>query len=70
MAGLALLVGCATAGSEPPPVCPPVPAYDAATLDAAADAVEALPPDSPLIPLLSDCAVLRAQSRACHGDGS
>ncbi|WP_218128500.1 hypothetical protein [Rhodospira trueperi] len=47
-----------------------MPAYDAATLDAAADAVEALPPDSPLIPLLSDCAVLRAQSRACHGDGS
>lgn len=42
-------------------------AYDHATLAAAAEAVEALPADSPLIPLLADYAQVRAQIRACHG---
>ncbi|KAA5602810.1 hypothetical protein F1188_20240 [Roseospira marina] len=64
------LAACATAGSEPAVVCPPLMAYDRATLAAAADAVDALPADSPLIPLLADYAQVRAQIRACHGDGA
>jgi len=63
---LALLTGCATARSDPAVVCPPLIAYDPATQARAAEAVEALPADSPLIPLLADYAQVRAQIRACR----
>ena len=60
--GASLLAGCATGSSSS---CPPVKEYGKEELAAAAAAVEALPEGSPLIGLLADYSVLRAQVRAC-----
>lgn len=57
-----LLSGCATASSD---ACPPIVEYGKERLDEAAKAVEALPEGSPLVEMLADYAVLRAQVRAC-----
>ncbi len=65
MAATTWLGACGTDGSSPPVVCPPVVDYDAQTRERAAAAVEALPADSPILTLLEDYGVLRAQARAC-----
>ena len=59
-----LLAGCATAPSETVAICPPVAAYDGATLRQAARELEALPEGSALAGLVQDCALLRARLRA------
>lgn len=63
MIAASLLAGCATKSSD---ACPPVKEYGKEELAAAATAVEALPEGSPLIGLLADYSVLRAQVRACR----
>lgn len=57
-----LLGGCATGSSD---ACPPIVEYGKEQLEEAAKAVEALPEGSPLVEMLADYAVLRAQVRAC-----
>jgi hypothetical protein len=57
-----LLAGCAPAGSS----CPPVVAYDAATLSRVADELDRLGADSATARLIADYGVLREQVRACR----
>lgn len=64
LAATSLLTGCATAGSDP--ACPPVVPYAQVDLDRAASDLFTLPPDSPIIDMLSDYAVMRDQARACR----
>lgn len=59
-----LLVGCATAPSEPPP-CPLVVEYDRAFLEQAAKELDRLPPESAIVEMLKDYQVIREQARAC-----
>ena len=69
VAVMGLLTACGTGASETPAVVsPPLVDYDPAFRAAAADAVEALPADSPIIVLLEDCGELRAKVRALRGD--
>ncbi len=70
-AAMILLSACATAHSEPPVqapvlICPRVVEYSDEFLNRAADAVQALPADSPIVVLLSDFGEGRARARACH----
>lgn len=58
------LASCATAASD---ACPPVVAYARAEEQQAAADLALLPPGSPLLRMLEDYAVLRAQSRLCRG---
>lgn len=60
------LTGCATAGSEAVPTCPPVVAYSRADQARAADEIAALPESAVVVRMLSDYAVLRDQARACR----
>ena len=60
-----LLAACARVGSEPGPVCPPVPEYSAAFQARAALEVEALPEGAALLVMMQDYAVMREQARAC-----
>lgn len=58
------LNGCVgTASSH---TCPPVIAYPPATQERAAGDIFLLPPDSPVVVMLEDYAVLRDQLRACR----
>lgn len=59
------LSGCATAGSESVPACPPVVAYSRTDQARAADEIAALPDGAVIVRMLSDYAVLRDQARAC-----
>lgn len=63
---LIALAGCAPATISAP-TCPPVPAYDQALLDRAADELELLPPASAIERLLDDYGVIRRQARICAG---
>lgn len=67
LAGLAIaassLAGCAPARSSL--ACPPVVAYPAPVLAAAAAELELLPAGSAIERLLADYAVMRDQARAC-----
>ncbi len=66
-----LLTGCAAVDSDPPAVvCPPVVAYDQATMDRAAAELEALPPDSALAGMMADYVVMRDQTRACRNSSA
>lgn len=47
-------------------ICPRVVEYSDEFLNRAADAVQALPADSPIVVLLSDFGEGRARARACH----
>ena len=53
-------------GSETRAPCPPVIEYTAADQARAADEVKALPEGAVIVRMLSDYAVLRDQTRACH----
>lgn len=64
LAGMSLLNGCATAGSNL--ACPPVVPYTQDDQRRAANDLSLLPPDSPIINMMSDYAVMRDQSRACR----
>lgn len=67
---LPLLTACGAVGSDAPAiVCPPVVNYDTATQARAADDLDTLPADSPLVTMMTDYAVMRAQARACWGMG-
>lgn len=63
-----LLNACATGDSDPAvaAVCPPVVEYSHDLRMRAAAEVEALSPNSALVGLLSDYAVMRDQARACR----
>jgi phage terminase small subunit len=56
------LANCATASSD---TCPPVANYDRATEQRAAQDLTALPSDSPIVRMLQDYSVMRAQARLC-----
>lgn len=60
------LSACAMVGSETRAPCPPVIEYTAADQARAADEVKALPEGAVIVRMLSDYAVLRDQTRACH----
>ena len=60
------LSGCATGGSDPRALCPPVVDYTAVKQARAAGEVEALPEGAVIIRMLTDYAVLRDQARACR----
>ena len=60
------LAACARVGSDPGPVCPPLPEYSAAFQARAAAEVEALPEDAALLVMIQDYAVMREQGRACR----
>ena len=65
---LALLSGCATAGSNVSPVaCPELVAYSPAFQDRLADEVATLPAGAALITAMVDYGALRDQVRACRG---
>lgn len=66
MIAMLWLSGCAMAGSEVRPSCPPVVDYSSADQVRAADEVEALPGGATVVRMLSDYAVLRDQARACR----
>jgi hypothetical protein len=57
------LASCGTASSDD--TCPPVAQYDRATEVRAAQDMASLPADSPLIRMMEDYSVMRAQSRLC-----
>jgi len=59
------LSACARVGSEPGPICPPVPEYSPAFQARAAEEVEALPEGAALLVMMQDYAVMREQARAC-----
>ena len=46
--------------------CPPVPVYERATQQRAADDLALLPPDSPVREFMKDYAVMRRQSALCR----
>lgn len=54
------LTGCATTYS-----CPPVVVYDKAFREDLADAIVALPEESPIVIALTDYYILRKQVRVC-----
>ena len=60
------LTACAMAGSESKAPCPPIVDYTMADQARAADEVEALLEGAVIVRMLSDYAVLRDQTRACH----
>jgi hypothetical protein len=61
-----LLSACASEpAAQPVPICPPVKIYAKAQESALANAIAALPADSPLIGAMLDYARLRAAARAC-----
>jgi hypothetical protein len=57
------LSACAAGISD---ACPPVPGYDPAVREHAAEELAGLPANSAIERMLADYAVMRAQSRACH----
>jgi hypothetical protein len=64
--GIVTLSGCAA--TVPPVVtvaCPPVRSYTLAQEQQLGAAVQALPPDSPLIPAMEDYGAMRKVARAC-----
>jgi hypothetical protein len=56
------LANCATASSD---TCPPVATYDRATEQRAAQDLATLPSDSPIVRMMQDYSVMRAQARLC-----
>lgn len=59
------LSGCATAPSPVKTLCLPLKPYTATEQQAMADALDALPPGSPLSAAMADYAAMRAADRAC-----
>jgi hypothetical protein len=60
------LTGCAIAGSNSRPPCPPLVEYTTDDLVRASDEVEALSDSAVVVRMLSDYAVLRDQTRTCR----
>jgi len=57
------LGNCGTASSDN--ACPPIAAYDRATMQQAAQDLAALPQDSPVVRMMEDYSVMRSQARLC-----
>jgi hypothetical protein len=57
------IASCATAAFE---TCPPVPVYERAAQQRAADDLALLPSDSPVREFMKDYAVMRRQSALCR----
>lgn len=64
--GALWLSGCARVGSEAGVPCPPVVEYSAAEQARAAAEVGELADGAEIVRMLSDCAVMRDQARACQ----